>query len=158
MERKIAKKKFKILMVCLGNICRSPMAQGAMEFMAKKNSLSLIVDSAGTQNWHFNKSPDQRAQNVATSKGWKISYQKARQILSSDFNNFDLIIGMDKSNIADIEKIRPKNSKTPVMLLLDFSSIKNKNLPDPYYTNDFEGVAKMIEIACDNLLVQYFNS
>ena len=102
MERKIAKKKFKILMVCLGNICRSPMAQGAMEFMAKKNSLSLIVDSAGTQNWHFNKSPDQRAQKVATSKGWKISYQKARQILSSDFNNFDLIIGMDKSNIADI--------------------------------------------------------
>ena len=91
-------------MVCLGNICRSPMAQGAMEFMAKKNSLSLIVDSAGTQNWHFNKSPDQRAQNVSTSKGWKISYQKARQILSSDFNNFDLIIGMDKSNIADIEK------------------------------------------------------
>ena len=60
--------------------------------------------------------------------------------------------------IADIEKIRPKNSKTPVMLLLDFSNIKNKNLPDPYYTNDFEGVAKMIEIACDNLLVQYFNS
>ena len=110
MERKIAKQKFKILMVCLGNICRSPMAQGAMEFMAKKNSLSLIVDSAGTQNWHFNKSPDQRAQNVATSKGWKISYQKARQILSSDFKNFDLIIGMDISNIVDIEKIRPKGA------------------------------------------------
>ena len=66
-------------MVCLGNICRSPMAQGAMEFMAKKNSLSLIVDGAGTQNWHFNKSPDKRAQNVATSKGWKISYQKAHE-------------------------------------------------------------------------------
>ena len=143
-------------MVCLGNICRSPMAQGAMEFMAKKNSLSLIVDSAGTQNWHFNTSPDQRAQNVATSKGWKISYQKAKEILSSDFNNFDLIIGMDKSNIADIEKIRPKNSKTPVMLLLDFSNIKNKNLPDPYYTTVFETVATLIENSCENFLNQYF--
>ena len=117
MERKIAKKKFKILMVCLGNICRSPMAQGAMEFMAKKNSLSLIVDSAGTQNWHFNKSPDQRAQNVATSKGWKISYQKARQILSSDFNNFDLIIGMDKSieNIAAEDLSNPRK-RAPVIV------------------------------------------
>ena len=145
-------------MVCLGNICRSPMAQGALENMVRERSLAVIVDSAGTENWHFNKSPDYRAQKVAAGRGWEISAQKARQILSSDFNNFDLIIGMDKSNIADIEKIRPKNSKTPVMLLLDFSNIKNKNLPDPYYTNDFEGVAKMIEIACDNLLVQYFNS
>ena len=145
-------------MVCLGNICRSPMAQGALENMVRERSLAVIVDSAGTENWHFNKSPDYRAQKVAASRGWEISAQKARQILSSDFNNFDFIIGMDKSNTADIEKIRPKNSKTPVMLLLDFSNIKNKNLPDPYYTNDFEGVAKMIEIACDNLLVQYFNS
>ena len=144
-------------MVCLGNICRSPMAQGALEFMAKKNSLSLAVDSAGTQNWHYNKSPDQRAQNVATRKGWTIGYQKARQILSSDFNNFDLIIGMDKSNIAEIEKIRPKHSKTPVMLLLDFSNMKNKNLPDPYYNNDFVGVAKIIENSCENMLARYFN-
>lgn len=156
MERKIAKQKFKILMVCLGNICRSPMAQGAMEFMAKKNSLSLIVDSAGTQNWHFNKSPDQRAQNVATNKGWKISYQKARQILSSDFNNFDLILAMDGNNLANIEKIRPKNSKTPIRLLLEFSSMVNKNLPDPYYTNNFETVATLIEQSCKNLLNQYF--
>ena len=78
-------------MVCLGNICRSPMAQGALENMVRERSLAVTVDSAGTENWHFNKSPDYRAQNVATGRGWEISAQKARQILSSDFNNFDLI-------------------------------------------------------------------
>ena len=76
MERKIAKKKFKILMVCLGNICRSPMAQGAMEFMAKKNSLSLIVDSAGTQNWHFNKSPDREPRMLQLAKVGKLVIKK----------------------------------------------------------------------------------
>ena len=135
-------------MVCLGNICRSPMAQGALENMVRERSLAVIVDSAGTENWHFNKSPDYRAQKVAASRGWEISAQKARQILSSDFNNFDLIIGM--------EKIRPKNSKTSIRLLLEFSSMVNKNLPDPYYTNDFETVATLIENSCENFLNQYF--
>ncbi len=157
MERKVNKSNFNILMVCLGNICRSPMAQGALEFMATKRSLSIIVDSAGTENWHLNKSPDQRAQNIAKTKGWEIHSQKARQIQSNDFNNFDLIIGMDKSNLFDIEKIRPKHSKTPVILLLDLSNLKDKNLPDPYYTNDFETVAMLIENACTNLLNKYFN-
>ena len=143
-------------MVCLGNICRSPMVQGALENMVGKRSLAVIVDSAGTENWHFNKSPDYRAQNVAASRGWEISSQKGRQILSSDFNNFDLILAMDESNLANIEKVRPKNSKTPIKLLLEFSSILNKNLPDPYYTNDFEPVATLIESSCKNLLNQYF--
>ena len=143
-------------MVCLGNICRSPMAQGALENMVRERSLAVIVDSAGTENWHFNKSPDYRAQNVATGRGWEISAQKARQILSSDFNNFDLILAMDGNNLANIEKIRPKSSKTPIRLLLEFSSMVNKNLPDPYYTNNFETVATLIEQSCKNLLNQYF--
>ncbi len=79
-------------MVCLGNICRSPMAQGALENMVRERSLAVIVDSAGTENWHFNKSPDYRAQKVAASRGWEISAQKARQISSSDFNNFDFSV------------------------------------------------------------------
>ena len=143
-------------MVCLGNICRSPMEQGALENMVRERSLAVTVDSAGTENWHFNKSPDYRAQKVAASRGWEISAQKARQILSSDFNNFDLILAMDGNNLSNIEKIRPKNSKTSIRLLLEFSSMVNKNLPDPYYTNDFETVATLIENSCENFLNQYF--
>ena len=143
-------------MVCLGNICRSPMAQGALENMVRERSLAVIVDSAGTENWHFNKSPDYRAQKVVASIGWEVSAQKARQISSSDFNNFDLILAMDVNNLSNIEKIRPKNSKTSIRLLLEFSSMVNKNLPDPYYTNDFEAVATLIENSCENFLNQYF--
>ena len=81
-------KNKRILMVCLGNICRSPLAQGAMEFLAKKNSLKIFVDSAGTEAWHTGQSPDQRAQKVAIAKSWDITSQKSRKIFGSDFVDY----------------------------------------------------------------------
>jgi len=142
----------KILMVCLGNICRSPLAQGALEYLIKKNSLQIHVDSAGTESWHSGKSPDQRAQSAALSKGWNIGSQKARKIIPEDFTYFDLIIAMDKNNLFDLQAARPLNSRVPIKLLLEFSSVKEKEVPDPYYSGNFEYVSELIEKACMGLI------
>ncbi len=138
----------KILMVCLGNICRSPLAQGALEYLAKKHSLQIYVDSAGTEAWHTGKSPDQRAQKTALDRGWNIGSQKARQITSKDFTSFDLILAMDKNNLGDLQAARPTNSNIPIKLLLEFSSTEEKEVPDPYYSGNFEYVSGLIEKAC----------
>ena len=107
-------------MVCLGNICRSPLAQGALEYLAKKHSLKIYVDSAGTEAWHSGKSPDQRAQRTALAKGWNIGSQKARKITPEDFTYFDLIVAMDKNNLWDLQATRPRKSNVPIKLLLEF--------------------------------------
>ena len=116
-------KQKKILMVCLGNICRSPLAQGALEYLAKKHSLKIYVDSAGTEAWHSGKSPDQRAQRTALAKGWNIGSQKARKITPEDFTYFDLIVAMDKNNLWDLQATRPRKSNVPIKLLLEFLHI-----------------------------------
>ncbi len=145
-------KEKKILMVCLGNICRSPLAQGALEYLAKSNDIKIRVDSAGTGAWHIGNSPDPRAQRVAISRGWKIGSQRARKITPMDFTYFDLILAMDKNNLLDLEAARPPNSRTPIKLLLEFSSEKNIEVPDPYYSENFEFVAGLIEKACSGLI------
>ena len=135
-------------MVCLGNICRSPLAQGAMEFLAKKNSLKFFVDSAGTEAWHTGKSPDHRAQKVAIAKSWDIASQKARKITPKDFRYFDLILAMDRKNLQDLQDSCSKDLKVTIKLLLDFSLDKGKEVPDPYFSGNFEYVSNLIEKAC----------
>ena len=145
-------KEKRILMACLGNICRSPLAQGALEFLAKEHSLKIYVDSAGTEAWHSGKPPDQRAQRTALSKGWNIGLQRARKITTKDLTYFDLILAMDKNNLSDLQAIRPRNSNVPIKLLLEFSSDKGKEVPDPYYSGNFEYVSNLIEKACLSLV------
>ncbi|WP_170473478.1 low molecular weight protein-tyrosine-phosphatase [Ruegeria arenilitoris] len=138
----------RILFVCLGNICRSPAAQGVFRTIVPTHT----VDSAGTSGWHIGRPPYAPMQEAALARGIDLSDLRARQFLASDFELFDLIIGMDRDNIADIEALRPPGMGTPVRLLTDFSPhIGKDHIPDPYYTGDFEGAFYLIETATKGL-------
>ena len=135
-------------MVCLGNICRSPMAQGALEYLADKTGIHLSVDSAGIKDWNAGQEPDLRAQLIAQKRNWQIAGQRARQIKVQDFNDFDQIYTMEIKNISDLRKIQPLNSKSTIQLLSDFPGSPIHEIPDPYYSGDFKNTADLIEKAC----------
>ncbi|KQI71430.1 phosphotyrosine protein phosphatase [Loktanella sp. 5RATIMAR09] len=132
----------RIVFVCLGNICRSPAAEGVMRKLAPH----LMLDSAGTGGWHVGDAPYGPMQEAAHTRGYDLSGLRARQFARTDFENFDLIVAMDRQNKADIERLRPKGNATPVQCLAD------KDVPDPYYTRDFDGALAMIERAARRLL------
>ncbi len=137
----------KILMVCLGNICRSPLAHGILE--SKLNTSKFYVDSAGTAAYHVGHQPDRRSIKVAKNNNIDISHQTARQFNASDFDKFDYIYAMDASNYTNIISLARKNSDIgKVKLFLEENpNISNKNVPDPYYgdMSDFEYVFDLIE-------------
>lgn len=140
----------KILMVCLGNICRSPLAEGILSSKLPKDK--FIVDSAGTGNYHIDKNPDHRSIAVAKKNGIDISNQKGRQFSSKDFDNFDYIYVMDTSNYVNvIEYAKNETHKNKVQLILN-SLFPNENVdvPDPYYglQNGFETVFEMLDATC----------
>lgn len=139
----------KILMVCLGNICRSPLAEGVMRHLAALHKLDWTVDSAGTAGWHVGKRPDSRSTHTARERGVDISRQTARQFKTNDFDDFDLILVMDRSNLQDVlAKARNTQDKEKVKLLLD-----NAEVPDPYYDDKlFEHVYELIEDACMKII------
>ena len=138
----------KILFVCLGNICRSPAAEGVFRILSPEDE----TDSAGTAGWHVGKPPYGPMQEVALARGYDISDLRARRISVADFEAFDLIIGMDESNIADIEELRPVGNETPVRLFTDFAPQTGADhVPDPYYTRDFDGALDLIETAAKGL-------
>jgi protein-tyrosine phosphatase len=139
----------KILMVCLGNICRSPLAEGIMQHLAKENGLDWHVDSAGTGNWHVGEGPDRRSTRTARNHGIDISGQVCRLFKVSDFDEFDMIFVMDKNNLKDILGIaRNEEDAKKVKLLLG-----DKIVPDPYYADEqFEPVFKMIEQGCMEII------
>jgi protein-tyrosine phosphatase len=141
----------KILMVCLGNICRSPLAHGVLEHMAIEQGLNWEVDSAGTGNWHVGQGPDRRSVRTAREHGVDISKQICRQFKTSDFDEFDHIFVMDKNNLSDVlAQARNKADEQKVKLLLG-----NKIVPDPYYDDSqFEPVYTMIAAACKNIVKQ----
>ncbi len=140
----------KILMVCLGNICRSPLAEGIMR--SKLTSDDVIVDSAGTANYHIGNSPDKRSVSVAKKYGINISHLKGRQFNISDFDAFDMIYVMDQSNFKNVIALaRNDEDITKVKLILnEVYPNQNYNVPDPYYGGDegFENVYKMLDEAC----------
>ncbi|QXP78353.1 MULTISPECIES: low molecular weight protein-tyrosine-phosphatase [Winogradskyella] len=146
----------RILMVCLGNICRSPLAHGVMQ--SKLTEDHFYVDSAGTAAYHIGNSPDKRSIAVAKNNGLDISTQSARKFSVSDFDTFDYIYVMDQSNYSDIISLsRNANDTKKVKLFLDINtSIQNKNMPDPYYGDhsDFEYVYNLINETCDILAKQ----
>jgi len=145
----------RILFVCLGNICRSPAAQGVFCQFSQQAGLDLQIDSAGTGDWHIGKAPYGPMQKAALARGYNLSNLRARLFSPNDFTAFDLIIGMDNENIANIERLRPTNDKTPVRLFTDYTKQSGASyIPDPYFTGDYEGALTLIEQASRGLLDQ----
>ena len=138
-------------MVCLGNICRSPLAHGIMEHLAKENELNWEIDSAGTGNWHVGEGPDRRSVRTAREHGIDISGQVCRLFRVSDFDTYDHIFVMDKNNFGDILSMaRNDEDAKKVQLLLG-----DKIVPDPYYDDSqFEPVFQMIEEGCKEIIKQ----
>jgi protein-tyrosine phosphatase len=132
-------------MVCLGNICRSPLAEGIMQHLVKHNGLDWEVDSAGTGNWHVGQGPDRRSTRTAKDNGIDISQQVCRVFTVSDFDEFDHILVMDRNNLRDVlAQARNSADRQKVTLLLN-----NDVVPDPYYDDaQFAPVFKLIELGC----------
>ncbi|WP_106743654.1 low molecular weight protein-tyrosine-phosphatase [Yoonia maritima] len=135
----------RVLFVCLGNICRSPAAEGVVRAMAPQ----LTLDSAGTGGWHVGDPPYGPMQDAAGQRGYDLSPLRARQFTAADFDAFDLIVAMDRQNRADIERLRPSGNNTPVRLMAA------QNVPDPYYTRDFDGCLDIIEDAARIMLREH---
>ncbi|MFI5162053.1 MAG: low molecular weight protein-tyrosine-phosphatase [Sphingobacteriales bacterium] len=139
----------KILMVCLGNICRSPMAEGIMQHLVDQQGLGWQIDSAGTGGWHVGEGPDKRSVRTAHKNGVDISKQKCRQFDKDDFKNFDHIYVMDKHNLSDVLAMTPDEKAVDKVKLL----MGNREVPDPYYDEDlFEPVFELIEIGCEAII------
>jgi protein-tyrosine phosphatase len=149
----------KILMVCLGNICRSPLAQGILA--SKLPADEFLIDSAGTGSWHIGRQPDERSIAIAKKYQLDISQQKARQFTSQDFEDFDYIYAMDNSNRRDIlELASNQEQKEKVHLILnDLFPNENVDVPDPYYgvPNGFDVVYKMLAETCDIIAKKFIN-
>lgn len=138
----------RVLFVCLGNICRSPAAEGVFRHLAP----DVTSDSAGTGQWHVGEPPYGAMQQAAAARGYDLSDLRARQFTSADFTRFDLIIAMDAANQRDIEALRPVDTITPVQLFTDYAPNQGmSHVPDPYYTRDFDGALDLIEAASQGL-------
>lgn len=126
-----------VLFVCLGNICRSPLAEAAFRREAGLAGLDLVIDSAGTGDWHVGQPPDTRAQTVARRQGVEIAHYRARQVGAADFERFTHIVALDAQNLADLEKLRPGGANAQLSLLLDHvADRKGQSVADPYYGDD----------------------
>ncbi len=145
----------RVLFVCLGNICRSPTAEGVFRARAAAAGLRCTVDSAGTGAWHVGEAPDKRAQAEARKRGYDLSHQRARQATVQDFEDFDLIFAMDCSNLANLARLRPDGATAKLSLFLDLLPDQPlREVPDPYYEDGFDAVLDLIEDGCDALIKQ----
>ena len=146
-----------VLFVCLGNICRSPMAHGVLDHMVNAAGLGeqIRVDSAGTGEWHVGEAPDERATAVAVSRGYDLSVLRARLVKPADFSEFDYVLAMDQQNLSNLQLMAPPDYSGHLGLFLDFHSHPLLiEVPDPYYggTTGFGRVLDMVEEACERLL------
>ena len=138
----------RILFVCLGNICRSPAAEGVFRALCPE----VQTDSAGTSDWHVGEPPYGPMQAAARARGLDISDLRARQVTPADFDAFDLLIAMDQGNMDKIEALRPRGNQTPLRLFTDYAPQSGMDhVPDPYYTRDFDGCLDLIEAAAKGL-------
>lgn len=136
----------KVLTVCLGNICRSPLAEVLVRQALQEAGIEATVDSAGTGDWHRGELPDARARQVASEKGIELTH-RARQLQEQDFFDFDHILVMDEQNLRTVKKLQPSTSKARVKMIRDFDALGKGAVPDPYYgtQQDFTVVWDMLE-------------
>lgn len=145
----------KVLFVCMGNICRSPTAEGAFAAQIKKHDVTHLfeVDSAGTHDYHIGERPDARSQNSARKFGIDLSTQRGRQVHESDFYHYDYILAMDESNLANLQAICPKDQQYKLSLMLDnIPNNKIRSVPDPYFEGRFDEVYEMLNTASEFLI------
>ena len=146
----------KILMVCLGNICRSPVAEGVMRQKAAEHALDINVDSAGTSGWHDGNPPDPRSIANTKQNGIDISRQESRKVSVPDFKMFDRIYAMDASNYENLINLAPKEYHGKIkMILNELHPGENMSVPDPYYGNDgFQLVFDLLNDACESIALE----
>ncbi|QNI02677.1 low molecular weight phosphotyrosine protein phosphatase [Halomonas sp. SH5A2] len=146
----------KVLFVCLGNICRSPTAEGVFRRALARAGWQdrVVVDSCGVGQWHVGNAPDPRAQAAAEQRGIDISGLRARQLQAQDFADFDYVLGMDRDNLRAMLAMKPAHANAHVGLFLDFADLTESEVPDPYYGGDegFERVFNLLEAAAEGLV------
>ncbi|WP_339828097.1 low molecular weight protein-tyrosine-phosphatase [uncultured Parasphingorhabdus sp.] len=143
-----------VLFVCLGNICRSPLAEAALRQECASTGLNIIIDSAGTGDWHVGQPPDVRAQAVAAKNGVDISHLRGRQVSASDFHDFDHMIALDNQNLNDLKAMKPASGAVRISLLFDhIEGRAGEDVADPYYGEDadFEQTWAEVTEAARNL-------
>ncbi|WP_284375278.1 low molecular weight protein-tyrosine-phosphatase [Amylibacter marinus] len=143
----------RILFVCLGNICRSPTAEAVLRAMAQARGLDLVVESAGTGGYHIGADPDPRSRRVAEARGYDFTGQVSRKLSAQDFSDFDLILCMDQANLHDTRAVMPEGARAKVRRFLDYAVDQDlRDVPDPYYENNFEQVLDLIELGVGRVL------
>ncbi|HKU45876.1 MAG TPA: low molecular weight protein-tyrosine-phosphatase [Burkholderiales bacterium] len=143
------KERRSILFVCTGNICRSPTAEGVLKHLAREISIELRVESAGIGDWHVGQPPDERSQHHARNRGYDLSTQRARQVRAEDFEEFDMILAMDRGHLRALQKMAPPRHHAKIRLF-----VAGADVPDPYYggASGFEHVLDLVEERCRALL------
>lgn len=152
----------RVLFVCMGNICRSPTAEGVFSELLKRNGLDahVHVDSAGTHAYHVGSAPDPRAQAAALRRGADLGKQRARKVAGHDFESFDYILAMDRDNLELLEEMCPPEHRSKLRLMLEYAPhLGLTEVPDPYYGGSagFERVLDLIEAASEGLLAEIGN-
>lgn len=147
----------KVLFVCMGNICRSPTAEGVLRHLVEEAGLSMQIeiDSAGTSDYQDGDPPDRRAQQAASKRGYDLSRLRARQVRAEDFHEFDHILAMDSKNVKDLKAIYPDGGRAEVTLFLEYAdNALTREVPDPYYgsVQNFELVLDLVENAAQGFL------
>ena len=148
---------YRVLMVCMGNICRSPTAEGVLRKYIQNNNLGDVVevDSAGTHGYHVGEAPDSRTQRAAAARGYNLSQLRARKVARQGVDYFDLILAMDKSNLDNLRRMAPPEAHQRIKLFMDFSrNFDDDEVPDPYYGlgHGFDLVLDMVEDAAQGLI------
>jgi len=152
-----------VLFVCMGNICRSPTAEGVLRGQAERAGLGgrFELDSAGTHGYHVGEPPDGRAQQAAARRGYDISRLRARRVVAEDFRRFDLVLAMDQSNLTSLERMCPKPYLSKLRLFMEYAPEQNcDEVPDPYYGGPagFERVLDLCEAAALGIITAYATS
>ncbi len=152
----MATNEIAVLFVCLGNICRSPTAHGVFEKVVAEQGLDqhILIDSAGTGDWHIGKQPDPRTIIAGQQRGYDLSHLRSRQVTTADFNKFDYILAMDSNNLVNLQHIKPSGFDGTLGLFLPFGRGSQNEVPDPYAggIDGFERVLDMVERASAGLL------